>query len=716
MTWMGLLAISGILGIPVQSGGSAAPGPDLPVRAVTLFSSGVGYTVREGTVDGDARVSLAFRTAQINDILKSMVLLDDKGQVRPVVYATKDPITRTLQSFAVDVTQPLGRAELLNRLRGVRVEVRLERSGVPDVVSGQVVGVETRTRPSTVPGGAPSVDEQLSLLGDAGLSTVDLSAVRSLRFLDEKLDREFRSALSLLASASDDRRRSVELRFDGSGKRSVRVGYVSEAPLWKVSYRLLLGGASLSTGPSSPGKSGAEKPWLQGWALVENTSDDDWKGVRLSLVSGRPVSFVQDLYQPLYLPRPVVAPDVAGAALPQLSDGAVEVGMAADAAKRDARLRLGGSGGFGGGFGGGAGPLGSGRGAGAPQPMAAAKAMESLSREEVASSVSADVLTEPVGEFFRYSVAAPVDLPRQQAAMIPIVTGGISGDKISVYNPDSFHATTPMLAVRLRNDTGLHLKAGPVTLFDDGVYAGDGRMPDMAPKDSRLVTYAMDPSLTAERKSGDGVRVETGVSIRRGVLHRKQKEVRETVYTVRATGVAGRTVWVEHPYDASAPVVLPKEFAERTATHWRFAIEVAAGKSVSLTVRQERPVVEEVGLVDADVEFLRVQVTRKEGISAALKAALADILQRRRQIQETRDKLGLGEQQVASLVQDQDRIRQNMNALDRTSELYLKYVAQLAEQEGRIQSLREQGVRHKEALLELEKALRAAVDGLTIEG
>ncbi|MFY7950900.1 MAG: hypothetical protein ACOVT5_00205, partial [Armatimonadaceae bacterium] len=106
----------------------------------------------------------------------------------------------------------------------------------------------------------------------------------------------------------------------------------------------------------------------------------------------------------------------------------------------------------------------------------------------------------------------------------------------------------------------------------------------------------------------------------------------ETVYTVRSTGDVARTVWVEHPFDAATTLVAPKEFAERTASHWRFALSVGAGKSEKLIVRQERPLVEEIGLVDADVEFLRVQVSRKEGISATLKAALADILQRRRQI------------------------------------------------------------------------------------
>src|SRR5205814_2861184 len=90
-------------------------------------------------------------------------------------------------------------------------------------------------------------------------------------------------------------KKAVSLVFTGEGKRPVKVSYVVENPIWKTSYRLVL-------------KDG--KPYLQGWAVVENPSDEDWNNVRLSLVSGRPISFQMDLYQPLYVPRPVVEPEL----------------------------------------------------------------------------------------------------------------------------------------------------------------------------------------------------------------------------------------------------------------------------------------------------------------------------------------------------------------------------------------------------------------------
>ncbi|MFM7321606.1 MAG: hypothetical protein ACKO5K_08800 [Armatimonadota bacterium] len=558
-TWV----VAGLAALPLALPAWAddAPTQPLPVRAVTLFSSGVGFTLREGEVEGDALVALTFRTQQVNDILKSLVLLDERGKVRPAIYGAKDPVVRTLQSFAVDVTQPLSRSELLNRLRGSRVEAKVERPGGSETVAGQIVGVESRVVPQTPPL-APTVVETLTVLAEAGLQYVPLEQMRSLKLLDSRLDAEFRTALGLLAAASDDRRRQVELHFEGKGKRRVRVGYVSEAPLWKVSYRLLLGGAKL--GSDLPGGS-ADKPFLQGWALVENTTDEDWKDVSLSLVSGRPVSFVQDLYQPLYLPRPVVAPDIQASPTPQLSEGSVESSdkkmeaLGRSASRAAGPLGRGVAGGLGGFGGGGFGGKGRETASEMPAPMDAGRAL-AFDMESAERSVSAQASGESAGELFRYTVEAPVTLPRQRAAMIPILAGGVTGEKVSVYNPDTIHATIPMNAVRLRNDTGLHLKAGPVTLFDDGVYAGDARMPDIPPTDSRLITYALDLALAGEKQDKGGSRIETGILIRRGVLEIQRKEIRETAYTVRNKGTKARNLLIEHPFESEWKLVAPAKF------------------------------------------------------------------------------------------------------------------------------------------------------------
>jgi hypothetical protein len=233
------------------------------------------------------------------------------------------------------VTDNLSRADLLKRLRGTPVSV--ETTGQRETISGRIVGVEEREESAEDAAGrlrAITV-QTLTLLTDAGLVAVDLNRVRTLRLLDERLDREFREALGVLASGSDDQRRQLTLRFVGEAARRVQVGYVSEAPLWKMTYRLVLDDLVLND--EENGAEANSKPYLQGWALVENTTDEDWEDVSLSLVSGRPISFIQDLYQPLYVPRPEVGPDVIASPYPQTHGG--DLLAAAGAPLRHGRWR-----------------------------------------------------------------------------------------------------------------------------------------------------------------------------------------------------------------------------------------------------------------------------------------------------------------------------------------------------------------------------------------
>ena len=702
-----MLALAGVAHAQAPSGLLPASGGDaLPVRAVTLFSSGVGYTLREGEVAGDATVPLQFPTAHINDILKSLVLLDESGTVRPAVYAAKDPIGRTLQSFAVDVTQPTGRAELLNRLRGANVIVEaggtvLAASTMTEKIriEGQIVGVDNEEGATAT--GAKTDDSTkttisapvLTILGAAGLQSVRLSEVRSIRLLDERLNREFRAALGLLAANADDRRRQVTLHFDGQGRRRVRVGYVSEAPLWKISYRLLIGGT----------EGGDNKPYLQGWALVENTSDDDWNGVQLSLVSGRPISFIQDLYQPLYLPRPVVPPDVVASPFPQLAEANIEqqnnsaVATTSADANKDENAP--------------AGVMQAMKARAVSRPSLAAPAPMMVNRAYASGgagaadmseataryrqSVEAQATGTQAGELFQYRISSPVTLPRQQAAMIPVLAQDIAGEKVSLYNADS-DARFPLNAFRLRNNTALFLKGGPVTLLDGGVYAGDARMEDIPPGDQRLITYAVDLAVQGERQYTLNKNVETTLFIRRGVLTLNRREHQEVVYTLKNKADKTRLVIVEHPYDAGVKLVAPAKADSRTPSHYRFEVTVAPGATQKLTVSTERPLAQSVALLNGDLNFLEVYTGRAD-VSEAIKAALRDILARRRRIAELQSAASVAEAEVVSIDRDQERIRKNMAALDRASALYKRYVTQLDTQETRIQSLRTEAARLRSA-------------------
>ena len=289
----------------------------LPLTSLALFTSGVGYFQHDGTVTGDARLEIGFPSRGINDIIKSLILRDlDGGTVSSVTYASRDPITRALKTFAVDLTANPALAAILQQVRGQQVELSVQEFNpyrtptvqagnqtakveLPPVtkLAGTVVGVEARNHPVT------GETAMVNVLTAQGLKSVSIYDVLEVRFQNPNTRADIEKALALLASAKDLDKKTVAVHFAGAGKRRVRVGYLQETPVWKTSYRLSLGEA--------------KEHLLQGWAVVENTTDADWNNVGLTLVSGRPITFAMDLYTPLYVTRPVAQLELYQSLRPQ---------------------------------------------------------------------------------------------------------------------------------------------------------------------------------------------------------------------------------------------------------------------------------------------------------------------------------------------------------------------------------------------------------------
>src|SRR5262245_10854501 len=282
-----------------------------PLRRVTLYKHGVGYFERQGKVNGDQQVTFLFDAAQMNDVLKSLVALDmgkgpDRGKISAVTFDSIKPVDKRLEEFGIslDSTNAMGLTSLLGQLKGARVEVRAG----PSPALGIVVGIEKRARTQ----GAEKIDSQeLVLVSDGGeLRSIPLDQIRGIKLLDAKLREDLEQYLSILQSTIHKNLRKLTISTTGQGERDLFLSYVVEAPVWKTTYRVVLDAKS--------------KPFLQGWALVDNVQDEDWNEVTLSLVSGAPISFIQDLQQPRYKRRPVVGmPDDVTVApqIPQASLG-----------------------------------------------------------------------------------------------------------------------------------------------------------------------------------------------------------------------------------------------------------------------------------------------------------------------------------------------------------------------------------------------------------
>jgi hypothetical protein len=674
----------------------------LTLKRVVLFSSGVGYFEHAGQVQGNAKLEMQFKVEGINDLLKSMVVQDlGGGQVSTVGYGSKDPIEKTLKSFAIDLTANPTLGKLLTQVRGERVEI-----DAPNKITGIIVGVETRRQ--EIEKGRILEAEVLNLLTDDGLRAVVLESVSRIKLVDEKLNGELQKALAVLATSHATDKKTVTLNFLGQGARKARVGYIQETPIWKTSYRLVL--------------DDEKKPFLQGWAIVENTTEDDWKDVGMTLVSGRPISFVMDLYQPLYIPRPVVRLELYASLQPQtygqdLAAKEVEFRKLAEAAPAPAPPPASLAAGYGGGMGGMAGlakAKAARRGVARPsapgQPEAEALGEEGMDIRQGVQSVAA---AGKVGELFKYSIAMPVSLPRRQSAMLPIVSGEVKGEKVSIYNP-GVHAKYPLNGLKLTNTTELHLMQGPITVFDGGIYAGDAKIEDLPPGSQRLVSYAMDLETEVAPESKGRPEQLTSVRLVKGTMLIEMKHARSQEYTVKNSGRRVKKVLIEYPIDPTWKLVAPKEPAEKARDLYRFAVEAKPGEPAKLLVEEERIDRQQVALTNMDENAIQVFLSAKV-VSEKVKAALAEVIKQKAAIQKVVRDRTLLEQQVNTIGQDQSRIRQNMDKLDRTSDLYKRYVKTLTDQEDKLESLRGQIKELTDQETNLRKTLDDYLMGLDLQ-
>jgi hypothetical protein len=667
-----------LLGLTPAAPAQPRPGAaELPIARVVLFSSGVGYFQRESELDGPRRIDLHFPMTDVNDLLKSLVLEDRSGgPVGTISYDNRNPLAMTLKSFALDLTANPSLGDLLNQARGEKVEIVT----VPDpkgaltqaeTLGGLIVGVEKQKQPT----GKEVVEmAQLNLLTADGLRGLPLVQVQKVRFLRPELDQEFRKALEVLATGHDTQKKTVSLNFTGTGKRRVSVAYVTESPIWKTSYRLNLE---------------KDKVFLQGWAVVENTTDEDWANVRLGLVSGRPISFQMDLYQPLFLTRPMVEPELFASLRPQMYNADM------DAAAKTAAPPMGGFPA--------PGAAANGRGlaegkkaadkevqdrlqerrAGAMRYMRQAPAADDRInfRHGVASVATATEL----GEYFQYIIQEPVSLPRQKSALLPIITQDVAASKVSIYN-EHVHNKFPLLGLRFKNNTATHLNQGPVTVFEDGTYAGDARIGDLRPGETRLLSYAVDLGTEVEPQAKVQETLQ-GAKVVKGILYATFQNRETKTYIVKNRSDAVRTVLVEHPFRSQFKLVQPEKPAERARDVYRFEVNATPGKPEKLEVVEEMPRVQTVALTNSPDESVRVFI-RASSVSPKVKKALEDALALKAKVNETRRDVQKEEQALKVIEQDQARMRANMERVPQTSEAYKRYLKKFDDQETQIEKLR----------------------------
>ena len=659
--------------------GLALQAADLSVSKVVLYKHGIGFFERSGNVPPGDAAQLQFKATEMDDVLKSLTVEQRGGEgVSAIRYDSSDPLSKRLEVFPFRIGGGITLSQILDQFKGAEVELRLS--------SGKARGsiISARTIPASE---RQPQRQELMLLTKGELQTVDPAAAAGLRFVDPKLQSQFADYLGVVARSRNLEKRTVTIESSG-GASKVAASYVVPTPIWKSSYRLVF--------------DSSQKPLLEGWAIVDNTSGEDWKNVRLSLVSGLPVSFISRLYEPRYLSRPVVQlaqdrawrPVVHGGAVDDLAESKnVEMALAppppmreADASyeqekgRRDNLARLekrafrqqvagGVVGGVVGGLGG---------------------ADERFQRQAAASTVAATAVGAELGELFEYRIDRPVNIRKGESAMLPFFRERVEARRLLIYD-HSNASQHPLNAVEVTNSGDTTMDGGAITVYDAGAYAGEALMETVKSGDKRLISYAVDLGTRITPAFDSESKLLSEFHFRRGLLTTKTARRETKTFTIRNVDSKPKTVIIEHAVRPEYKLIDMKP-EEKTANSYRFEVKVDPGATKKFPVVEERVYSQQIAVTNMTPDQIFAYV-RNEKLDEAGRKKLEEIADLKRQIADTDRELGRVNEQINNLGQDQSRLRSNISTLRSVAgqqQRVMEYADKLSAQEGKLVSLRDQ--------------------------
>jgi hypothetical protein len=739
---------------------------DLPVRKVVLYKNGVGYFEHSGTVTGNQRVAVDFTSAQLNDVLQSLTVLDEGGgRIGGVNYNSTTPLAEQLKSLTLGMGDDPTSTELFQALRGQKVEVT---GGPGGVITGRLVSVETHTE-KVGSGDSTVVKYYLTMVtASGGVRVIEVTPALSVRPVDANLQGQLDRYLELLSSTRAAGLRHLTLNAMGQGQRDVRVSYISEVPVWKATYRLVF---------PRDGKGNAV---LQGWAVVDNTVGADWDNVQLALVAGAPQSFIQPLSQPLYARRPEIPISTSAMTTPQTHE-------AANAAAAGSI----------------SGTVTDSSGAVIPDATVTATAQGTNAATSRTTSSEGEYTIEPLppgiysltvtaNGFNQYvqrgihvaaQSEATVDVNLQVGSAAQTVTvetdnraflaapramklkagpppmpvmestgmnGSLGG---GVYRPtdaigegdvstnafDDFfeyalaqpvtihknesamvpilqqelpaeHVTLwtererrPLRAVWLKNDSKLTLDSGSFSIFESGEFAGEGLLDPIHPGERRLLSYATDQAVKVHRAGFADTRTLHHIAMHNGVMVETTSEVTETTYTVANGADEARVVVIEHARRPEAELDSDQKPAETSATAYRFRMTVEPHQSADLRVGEKANLS---GTVEINAnQFQQEYLVNVSKYTPDLEEKLRPLIAAEQALESLNAQINENEAKEKTLAADEARARENVTAL-KGNEAARRFVEELNRAEDAIQATRKE---HAE-LVAKRDAARAHLD------
>jgi hypothetical protein len=677
-----------------QASADADSGSRLPVKRVVLYKNGVGYFEHSTRVHGNQDLAIDFTTSQLNDVLKSLTVVDlGDGRISGVRYNSIAPLDERLKVLRLPFGEELTRADFLAALRGARVEVH---SGSENA-TGRLLSVEQEKR-FTEKGESYEVTE-FSVLTDSGeMRNFDLGPNTSVRLAERDLSDEVGKYLNLIGSSRARDLRRMTISATGTGDREIFVSYISEVPVWKSTYRIIL--------PDKPN----EKPLLQGWAIVDNTVGEDWRDVQLSLIAGAPQSFIQDISRPLYTRRPVVPLPQAAMLTPQTQEASMTapIGTTTETVEVNAEAAQvrGGPGVLHGGIGGGAFATG--------RPSPPVNGRDRLNSFDAATKQQAEAEAKDLGDYFEYNLKQKITIGKNQSALVPILQSRIDAEKVTIWNENSREIRR---ALWITNSSGLTLDSGTFNILDSDTFAGEGLIETVHPAERRLISYAADPALQVTMEQESSEKPITRIRIVKGLMYLTREQNDSRKYTLHNADASPRDVVIEHPARENWKLTEGPKPEETSASYLRFRVNVPAGQTAKLQIAEFHPETSELVLTNLDEKQIAF-ITQQRQITPAMQDAFRRVLDQKNKVDSLGTQIKARQREIENITKDQARVRENMKALKGSAEekaLLQRYAHELDSQEDRLNTLNKEISDLQEKQTQARNQLDQIVQQITLD-
>jgi hypothetical protein len=605
---------------------------------VTLSTGGVGEYEFTAALTGPDHIDIPAALGQVDDVLASLRIDDPAGGGASLRLPGRQPVEEAFRTLPIGMDALASPEALLQALVGA--EIRLPGASL----TGSIVSVTPMD--AKQPDGAVITRHRLTIATEAGIASVVLEDQSEVELASDPFRAQLAAALAAIAGHREQDRQLLQIDLPAAGPRTIRFGYVVAAPVWKASYRVTLP----ATGPAR----------LQGYAVVENLSGQDWSGVDLVLTSGQPVLFHQALYESVFVTRPDLPVSAGIAGTPQADEGAQP--EAPRAAKMEMRRAL---------------PA----PAIAPAPMAAAPPPVSEPQDTGVSAEQAATQVE-------FHIAAPVDATAGQSLMVPILDRTIPAKRVALVSPES--GLHPFVALQITNEANSALPPGLATLYrdaDGARFVGNAALPAMQPGEDRLLSFAGDLS-TRVTKSESGDSAIVAVHAARGAVVVTARDRNVTTYHVTTAPGEARSLLIEQPIREGWALTEPAG-GSRTPTRWRIGQDIPAGVTQDIAVVTEHPRSQTLQVASLSPALLR-DYAGSTGIDPAARAAFSRASALYADADRQHDAVKAITTKIAAITTDQERIRANLASTAQNQALQKRYTAMLQQQEDDLASQRGQ--------------------------